>query len=237
MTVSGRMAPDLGHIDTWIFDLDNTLYPATLGVFPQIDGRMTLFIMRFLGLSAVEAKGLQHAYYRQYGTTLSGLMAVNGLEPEAFLDFVHDIDVSGVDADVRLRAGLSRLPGRRIVFTNGSEEHAARVLDRLGVADLIADIWDIRKSGYAPKPKPEPYRRMIDALAIVPARTAYFEDLVRNLVPAHAMGFTTVWLENSGSWGGVDPKAGFEAGFSSAPASPINHVVGDLAGFLLSIGI
>lgn len=243
VTAPVETAPDFRHIDTWIFDLDNTLYPAHCDVFPQIDARMTLFIMRALHLTAVEAKGLQHAYYRQYGTTLAGLMAVHDVDPEGFLDFVHDVDVTAVLADPALRRGLARLPGRRLVFTNGSSEYAERVLKRLGVDDLMEDIWDIRKAGFVPKPKPEAYRRMMAAWQIEPARTAYFEDLARNLAPAYDLGLTTVWLSGGAPWGGLDPRDGVapsgsgDPGFSSGPRAPINHQTGDLAGFLLSIGI
>lgn len=244
-TVSDPDRADFRHVDTWIFDLDNTLYPATSAVFPQIDARMTLYIMRALKIPAVEAKGLQHAYYRRYGTTLAGLMAVHRIDPEGFLAFVHDVDLAMLAPDADLRAALARLPGRRLVFTNGSGDHASRVLERLGLADLIDGIWDIRKSDYVPKPAVQPYRRLLAAYGVDPARAAYFEDLVRNLVPARRLGLTTVWLSSALPWGGVDPKAaGSEdadappaAGFSSGAGTPINHVAGNLAGFLRSIRI
>lgn len=235
MAEAGRSAdddaPDFRHIDAWIFDLDNTLYPAQADIFPQVDARMTLYIMRLLKLPATEAKALQHAYYRSYGTTLSGLMALHEIDPDDFLTYVHDIDVTCLMPDPRLRQALQRLPGRRIVFTNGSCEHAERILARLGVADLLADIWDIRKSAFAPKPAVKSYKRLIEQEDIDPRTSVLFEDLARNLVPAHELGMTTVWLNTGIPWGGVDP------GFSSASRPHINHETGDLAGFLMSIGI
>jgi putative hydrolase of the HAD superfamily len=224
-------APDFRHIDTWIFDLDNTLYPAGGDIFAQVDARMTLFIMRLLSLPAHKAKALQHAYYRGYGTTLSGLMAIQHIDPDEFLAYVHDIDLCGLTPDPRLQQALERLPGRRFVFTNGSYEHAERILRRLNLSDSIEDIWDIRKSHYTPKPAAKAYKRLIEKEHIDPQSSAFFEDLARNLVPAHALGMTTVWLNTGASWGGVDP------GFSSAARTHITHETGDLAGFLLSIGI
>jgi putative hydrolase of the HAD superfamily len=187
---------DLAHIDCWIFDLDNTLYPPTVDLFAQIDRRMKAFIARELGLPLDDAFRLQKAYYRAHGTTLRGLMLNHGTDPDAFLDYVHDIDHTVLSPMPDLRAALAALPGRRLIYTNGSRRHAEQVMDRLGVADLFAGIFDIRAGDYLPKPDPAPYRRMTDAFNVAPARAAMFEDSFHNLRPAAAMGMTTVWVRH-----------------------------------------
>ena len=226
-----QTAADFRHVDAWIFDLDNTLYPAGNNVFAQIDARMTQYISRFLDLQPKEAKALQHAYYRAYGTTLSGLMAIHHVDPDDFLTYVHDIDLSELHPDPQLHKALERLPGRHLIFTNGSREHAERILIRLNLQETIEDIWDIRKAAFVPKPAAKTYKRLIEKTGIDPKASAFFEDLARKLVPAHDLGMTTVWLNNGSPWGPQDP------GFSSASREHINHETGDLAEFLLSIRI
>lgn len=223
--------PDFRAIDTWIFDLDNTLYQADCNLFAQIDARMTKYIMRLLNLPAGEAKTLQHVYYSRYGTTLSGLMANHGADPDDFLAYVHDIDLSPLVPDLSLNAAVGRLPGRRFVFTNSSSEHSLRVLERIGLAGLIDDIWDIRKSGFTPKPNPAAYERLVLGAAINPKSAAFFEDLARNLVPAHVIGMTTVWINNGSLWA---PQGSC---FTDGVSEYINHETGDLAGFLQTIGL
>jgi len=178
----------------WIFDLDNTLYPAACDLFSQIDQRMTAFIARRLGIDPVAARALQKRYYHQHGTTLAGLMANEGVPPDAFLDYVHDIDVTPVPPSPALGAALARLPGRRFVYTNGSRRHAENVMDRLGVTALFDGIYDITAAGYRPKPAPEPYGDLVEIFDIAPERAVMVEDMPRNLAPAHAMGMTTVWI-------------------------------------------
>jgi putative hydrolase of the HAD superfamily len=235
MTIDGKKTekagPDFHRINAWVFDLDNTLYPAGSNVFPQIHARMTVYISRLLGLSHDEALALQHAYYRAYGTTLSGLMARHHIDPNDYLSFVHDIDLGELHPDPELHRALDRLPGLKLVFTNGSREHAERILERLRLSGQIGDIWDIRKSAFIPKPAAGTYRRMVEKTHINPKTSVFFEDLARNLVPAHEMGMTTVWLNPGASWGAADP------GFSSASRAHINHETGNLAGFLLSLRI
>lgn len=180
--------------DCWIFDLDNTLYPAACDLFSQIDERMGSFISDLLGVDRVAARRIQKQYYYEHGTTLAGLMANEGIQPEAFLDYVHDIDVTPIPPSPELREALSCLPGRRFVYTNGSRTHAENVMDRLGVAELFDGIYDIIASGYRPKPSPEPYGDLIRLYGIEPNRAVMVEDIHRNLVPAHAMGMGTVLI-------------------------------------------
>ncbi len=191
------------RIETWIFDLDNTLYPPECRLFDQIDRRMGEFISNRLGVDPVEARRIQKDYFVRYGTTLKGLMQHHAVEPEEFLSFVHDIDVSVIAPDPHLRHGLAGLEGRRLVYTNGSRAHAERILNRLGVRDLIEDIFDIAAADHVPKPAPENLRRFVAAHAIVPERAVLVEDMARNLVPAAAAGMTTVWLRTGYEWGGV----------------------------------
>lgn len=189
--------PDLARfktIDSWIFDLDNTLYPSECNLFAQIDQRMGMFISEFLGVDRSEARIIQKNYYRDYGTTLNGLMQCHGLKPEDFLEFVHDIDIDVVPHLPELGEALSRLPGRCLVLTNGTKMHAARVMERLGVDSHFHEIHDIVDSQYIPKPAPESYDRFIKALSIVPETSALFEDLDRNLEYPHTIGMTTVFV-------------------------------------------
>ncbi len=223
--------PDFRHIDTWIFDLDNTLYPAGSNLFAQIDERMTRYICQQMNLPAEDARRLQQLYYNDYGATLSGLMRLNNVEPEAFLAYVHDIDLSVIVPDAALNQAFARLRGRRFVFTNGCGRHARRVLDRLGLAGAIDDIWDIRALDFTPKPQAAAYRRVVSAGAFVPGSAAMFEDMARNLVPAHALGMTTVWINNGSSWSHQGPE------FPAAARGHIHHEIDDLAEFLHAIRV
>ncbi|MCR6629681.1 MAG: pyrimidine 5'-nucleotidase [Magnetospirillum sp.] len=188
----------LGHVRSWVFDLDNTLYPASSSLFPQIDVRMRQFIAERLNLPLDEAYRLQKHYYREFGTTLRGLMVVHGLEPDAFLDYVHDIDHSVLDVAPALDAALGRLDGRKYIFTNGSARHAENVLDRLGIARHFDAIFDIAAACFIPKPQPECYQAMVKRFGIEARRSAMVEDIQRNLVPAAAIGMTTVWVRADG---------------------------------------
>jgi putative hydrolase of the HAD superfamily len=196
--VSGNLAHiDALNIKDWVFDLDNTLYPATTHLFPQIDRRMKTFISEALKLSLDDAFKLQKQYYWKYGTTLRGLMLNHKIEPDGFLEYVHDIDHSVVAADPRLDAVLAALPGRKFIYTNGSERHAANVMDRLGVARHFAGVFDICASSYIPKPDPAAYDDLVARHAIDPRRTIMFEDIQRNLKPAADLGMTTVWVRHA----------------------------------------
>ncbi len=180
--------------ETWIFDLDNTLYPADCELFAQVDSRMSAYISAVLAVDATTARALQKTYYREHGTTLRGLMDNHSVEPEDYLDYVHDIDLSPLDAVVSLEGGLVALPGERYVFTNGSRKHALQVLQRLGLANLFAGVFDITAAGYVPKPDALPYERFLGHFDIDPVSTVFVEDSVANLAPAAALGMRTVWL-------------------------------------------
>jgi putative hydrolase of the HAD superfamily len=184
--------PDLTHIDTWLFDLDNTLYPPEAEFMSLIEGRMTTFVARQTGLPRDQAYALQKRYLAEHGTTLAGLMAHHSVDPEAFLDEVHDVSTVGLHPDPQLRAAIAALPGRRLVFTNGDKAHAARVLSRLELDDLFEAVFHIALADYIPKPHPKTFERMIQAHHVDPARACFFEDTERNLTPAHALGMTTV---------------------------------------------
>jgi putative hydrolase of the HAD superfamily len=183
---------DLAHIDVWLFDLDNTLYPPEAEFMSLIEGRMTQFVARETGLSRAEAYALQKRYLNEHGTTLAGLMAHHGVNPEAFLDEVHDVSMAGLVPDPELRRAIAALPGRRLVFTNGDKNHAERVLAKLQLDDLFEATFHIALADYIPKPHPQTFRRMIEAHDVDPRRTAFFEDSARNLPPAFDLGMTTV---------------------------------------------
>ncbi len=203
------MLPALAHIETWIFDLDNTLYPASANLFGQIDVRMAAYIQQLLACDPDEAKRVQKSFFHSHGTTLSGLMAEHGVAPSDFLDFVHDIDVTVIAEDRRLVETIGELPGRKLIFTNADAAYAERVLERLGLGKSFEVIHDIHAMGYAPKPDPNSYAAMCDALGIAPERALFVEDMARNLKPAKALGMTTVWVDNGSEWGGRDADPAF----------------------------
>jgi len=209
--------------EAWVFDLDNTLYPATSNLFQQVDRRMTRFIAELLGLEWQAAYRLQKSYFRDHGTTMRGLMTEHGIDPAPFLAFVHDIDLTPVAPDPALGAALARLKGRKIVFTNGPTDHALRVMDRLAVRRHFEAVFDIVEAEYVPKPEPSAYAALVRRYRLNPRATVMVEDLARNLAPAAAMGMTTVWV-----------RAGAEAGTPDAidGAGLADHVTDDLAGWL-----
>ena len=186
------MSADLRHVETWLFDLDNTLYPAETGFMGEIEKRMTAFVQKVTGLERDEAYRLQKAYLAEHGLTLRGLMIHHGVDPRDFHAIFHDMSLEALAHDPELLTAIERLPGRRLIFTNADDVHAERVLARLGLAHLFADVFHIGLAGYEPKPSPEAFSRMAAAHAIEPAATAFFEDSQRNLEPAAALGMTTV---------------------------------------------
>ncbi|MDJ0896197.1 MAG: pyrimidine 5'-nucleotidase [Alphaproteobacteria bacterium] len=220
----------VAQIDVWVFDLDNTLYPASSNLFAQIDQRMGAFISDALGIDRVEARTLQKQYFREHGTTLRGLMTIHGIDPHAFMDYVHDIDLSPVQADPDLGGSLARLPGRKLVFTNGSVAHAERVLDRLGVTEHFAEIFDIAAADFIPKPDPGSYAELVARHDIEPRRAAMFEDIPRNLKPAAALGMTTVLVTASAD--GEIARYGPPGDESEAALDHVDHVTDDLARWL-----
>jgi len=222
--------PDFRHVKDWIFDLDNTLYCAGSGIFAQIEARMTDYVMAFLKLPREEAYARQKELYRKYGTTLSGLMREHGAAPEDYLHYVHDIDLTCLVPDPGLAEAIERLPGRRFVFTNGCRDHAARILERVGMTGLFDEVWDIRTIDFLPKPDAQAYSRVVAAGGVACNAAAMFDDIARNLVPARAMGMTTVWLKSDAPWGKHGP-------LMDVADSDIDHQTENLAQFLRSIRI
>ena len=199
----------LSSIDCWIFDLDNSLYPASANLFELIDVRMGEYIAKRLNCTAAEARVVQKGFFRDHGTTLAGLMKEHGVEPRDFLDYVHDVDFARLTADPRVVAALDRLPGRKFVFTNGDETYARRVLDRLGLANAFDGVHDIHAMDYVPKPDPRAYAAMCERHAIAPRRALFAEDMARNLVPAKQLGMTTVWVDNGSEQASHDADPAF----------------------------
>ena len=222
MPASGGRA--LREIETWIFDLDNTLYPASCRLFDQIHARMTHFIADRLDLTLEAALTVQKTYFRAHGTTLRGLMTVDRVDPEDFLNFVHQVDLSGVPRDAVLIAALAALPGRKIVHTNGSHRHAERLLDHLGIAASFCGIVDIAAAGYQPKPDLAGYNTLLQRHRVNPVTALMVEDMAKNLVPAATLGMTTAWVRNSVDWAA-----------DGANSDHIHHVVDELGGFLAAI--
>ena len=182
-------------INTWIFDLDNTLYSADSGIFQQVHKLMGEFISKNLKMDMVEAKKLQSKYYKQHGTTLRGLMDNHGVEPDYFLDEVHKLDYSIVGPDEVLNKELEKIQGRKIIYTNANKKHVVDVLERINLANFFDEIFDIKMANYIPKPEIRPYEQIIDIFNINPISTAMFDDIAKNLVPAKKVGFTPVWVD------------------------------------------
>jgi putative hydrolase of the HAD superfamily len=190
------MLARLAHVRNWIFDLDNTLYPARSNLFARIDKRMTRFVADLLGVDDAEAFRVQKAYFLGHGTTLAGLMANHHVDPHEFLAYVHDIEMDVLEEDAPLAAAISRLPGRKLVFTNGDKPYALKVLDRLGLGGSFEAVHDLHAMNLIPKPAASAYLGLCDAWALDPAESLFVEDMARNLAPAKAIGMTTVWVDN-----------------------------------------
>ena len=211
----------LGAVETWIFDLDNTLYPASCRLFDQVQLRMTEFICTRLSLSPEEAAELRRTYFREHGTTLRGLMTRDDIDPHEFLAFVHDIDLACVPPDPALALALRELGGRKIVHTNGSTRHAQNLLDHLQLSDSFSGIVDIVAADFDPKPALPGYQLLLRRHAVAAPTALMVEDIARNLAPAAGLGMTTAWVRSGLDWAAADADSDY-----------INHVVDDLAGFL-----
>lgn len=208
----------------WLFDLDNTLYPPACRLFDQVDRRMGEFVQAVLGLDdPAAARRIQKDYLRDYGTTLRGLMDVHGVAPESFLEYVHAIDLSAIGPDPALDAALAVLPGRKLIFTNGSQAHAEGVMDRLGVGRHFEAVFDIAAADYIPKPARTAYERLVARHDLRPEATVFFDDMPRNLAPAAALGMTTVWVASDSEWA-LQGHTGNE--------SFVHHVTANLADWL-----
>ncbi|PVA10076.1 pyrimidine 5'-nucleotidase [Pelagivirga sediminicola] len=209
---------DFSHVDTWVFDLDNTLYPPELRLFDQIEVKMTQFVMDTLAVDRTEADRLRKQYWHEHGTTLAGLMRVHGMAPDAYLEAVHDIDMSVLTADPDLRARINALPGRKIIYTNGTAPYAVRVAAARGLDGIFDAVYGVEHAGYAPKPDEAAFRAVFTADGLTGARAAMFEDDERNLAVPHAMGLRTVH---------VAPQR--------RSAAHIHHHTDDLSGFLAGL--
>jgi len=214
----------LASVETWIFDLDNTLYAARHNLFDQVEGRITDYVVELLDLPRDEARTVQKQYFRDHGTTLNGLVKLHDCKPEAFLAYVHDIDYSPIPADPDLDRALHALPGRKLVFTNGDAPHAERAMERLGVAHHFDGVFDIVASDYIPKPEPVVYDVLVAEHDIDPRRAVFFEDIARNLKPAKNLGMITVWIEGES----VYARAGADDGH-------IDHRAEELTPWLIAL--
>ena len=229
MSISPRV--HLSGRRDWVFDLDNTLYPAGCNLFAQIDAKMTRFVADHLGLPDQEARALQKQYYFDHGTTLSGMMTHHNVDPAAFLRFVHDIDHSPLPVSPQLRAAIKALPGRKFVLTNGSIGHAEGVTRAMQIDDVFDGMFGIEEMDYQPKPARSAYDKFLSTFGIDPHGAVFFEDLARNLEPAYEMGFATVLVTSEIDWS-HEPEGARPAGPDSPPAPYVDHVTGDLTAFL-----
>lgn len=183
---------EFARVDTWVFDLDNTLYPPDVCLFDQIEARMIDFVMLELSVDRAEADRLRQHYWAEYGTTLAGLMREHAIDPVPFLEDVHDIRFDALSPDPLLAAGIAALPGRKIIYTNGSAPYAQRVIAARGLSGLFDGIYGVEHAGFRPKPEREAFEMVFARDGIDPRRAAMFEDEPRNLVVPHAMGMRTV---------------------------------------------
>jgi putative hydrolase of the HAD superfamily len=209
----------LSHVDTWVFDLDNTLYPASARLFDQIEVRMTDWVMQVLGVDRAEADRLRGHYWETYGTTLAGLMREHGVDPGPYLTHVHEIDLGALEPDAVLSGAIAALPGRKIVYTNGSRGHAERVTAARGLGGLFDAIYGIEEAGFLPKPERGAFDAVFALGGVDPTRAAMFEDDAKNLKEPHAMGMRTVHVHDS-----------------PLQAPHIHHSTGDLGAFLSQLG-
>ena len=212
---------DLSHVRTWVFDLDETLYPPSAALFAQMHPRMAAFLMREVGVDAAEAERLRDLYYHEHGTTLAGLVARHGTDPARYLAEVHDLDFSVLGPDPALNAAIAALPGRKIVFTNGPEAYAARVLEGVGLTGAFDAVYGIESAGLVSKPAEAAYAAVFGRDGLDPNAAAMIEDQPRNLAVPHAMGLATVLLAH--------------APLPAPPPPFVDHVTEDLAAFLVPL--
>jgi putative hydrolase of the HAD superfamily len=214
----------LADAQCWIFDLDNTLYPASCRLFDQVERRIGEFVQQLLKLEPDAARSLQKQYFREHQTTLNGLMIHHGVKPEEFLEYVHQIDLSPVALDQRLNQALERLPGRKLIYTNGSVRHAENVMGRLGVGRHFEGIFDIAEAAFVPKPDISAYRALVARHGFDPAKAIMLDDMPRNLAPAADLGMTTVWVKTDVAWAQAAEQTAY-----------IHHIAENLADWLHAI--
>jgi len=224
------MSPDLSHIESWIFDLDNTLYPADVEFFNQIVRKMTDYVSSYLSIEPEAALDLQKEYLAEYGTTLSGMMAVHDMDPTPFLKDVHDVDLRFLEPNPELRKAIAALPGKKYIFTNGSRGHAENVATHLKVFDLFDGHFGVDDTNYIPKPNAPAYDKFLSAFDIDPKKAIFFEDNLRNLRIPKTLGMRTVLVVSDADWS-HEPKAARPAGLATK-AKFLDDVTTDLAGWL-----
>ena len=215
---------ELKKIKFWLFDLDNTLYSGDTKVFDQVDKKMSKFISEKLKVSVEEAKKIQKNYFHEYNTTLNGMIKNHDIDATEFLEFVHDVNLDFLKKDEFLGNQINKLNGKKIIFTNGSKAHAANVTGKIGIDKLFDGVFDIVDSDFYPKPSMEPYKKIIENYNIEPEYCIFFEDIARNLKPAHELGMKTVWIKNKEPWAAEYSDAEF-----------INYRTDNLANFLKEI--
>ena len=191
---------ELKKIKYWLFDLDNTLYSGDTKVFDQVDKKMSSFICEKLQVSLEEAKKIQKNYFHEYNTTLNGMIKNHNIDANEFLEFVHNVDLNFLKKDLELQNQLTKLVGKKYIFTNGSKAHADNVTKRIGIEKLFDGVFDIVNSGFIPKPSIEPYKKIIQKYGIDPEYCIFIEDIARNLKPAYELGMKTVWIKNDEPW-------------------------------------
>ena len=213
-------------IKYWIFDLDNTLYSGKTKVFEQVDKKMSKYISNKLNITVEEAKKIQKNYFHEYNTTLNGMIKNHKIDPDEFLEYVHDIDIDFLEKDLKLVKEMERLEGKKIIFTNGSRKHAINVTKRIGIDQCFDGIFDIVNSNFVPKPLIEPYKKLVEKHKIDPKLSVFVEDIARNLKPAYEMGMKTVWIENDEPWAKKFSDSNF-----------INYKTNNLSEFLKKINL
>jgi putative hydrolase of the HAD superfamily len=219
------------HVEHWVFDLDNTLYPHHVNLWQQVDKRIGEFVAVWLDVSPQEARRIQKDYYRRFGTTMRGMMSLHGVRADDFLAFVHEIDHSPLEPDPAMGAAIAKLPGRKLILTNGSVEHVEKVLERLGLTSHFDGVFDIIAAELEPKPAAQTYKRFLKLHDVDPAKAAMFEDLARNLVIPHQLGMTTVLVVPDGSKQVIREDWELEG----RDASHVDYVTDDLAAFLAAL--
>jgi len=233
MTIDAAASRTFSEVDTWVFDLDNTLYPHHVNLWQQVDARIGAYIGNFLKVDAVEARRIQKDYYKRYGTSMRGMMTEHGISADDYLAYVHEIDHSPLEPNPTMGEAIARLPGRKLILTNGSTDHAGKVLARLGFPEHFEAVFDIVAAELEPKPAPRTYRRFLDLHRVDPARSAMFEDLARNLVVPHDLGMTTVLVVPDGTREVI--REDWEMEGRDAPH--VDHVTDNLTGFLAKLTV
>ena len=226
------MPRTFAHVDSWVFDLDNTLYPHHVNLWQQVDARINEFVGSWLNISSEDARVLQKDYYRRFGTTMRGMMTLHGVRADDYLAYVHKIDHSPLQPNPVMGEAITKLPGRKLILTNGSVDHVDAVLARLGLSSHFDGVFDIIAAELEPKPAPQTYQKFLRDHAVDPAKAAMFEDLSRNLVVPHQLGMTTVLVVPDGAREVVREDWELEG----RDAAYVDHVTDDLTGFLQRLG-